>query len=125
MTSVGRKHIRLQVNIRTGMPAGTIMVGEDQITLHISPQLHVYAEKSGQLRARPEVPGDFRFLELESGNFATSELDATVVFVDNADYSADSTVTLGSWQLVPALSPASRKRIPEASIAENVPVSAC
>ncbi|KZP29218.1 hypothetical protein FIBSPDRAFT_778584 [Athelia psychrophila] len=119
LSNVAREHIRLQVNIRTGVPAGTIMVGEDQITLHISPQLHIYAEKSGQLKARPELPGDFRFLELESGNFATSELDSTVVFVDNADYSADSTVTLRSWELVPALSPTSRKMIPEAFIAEN------
>lgn len=91
------------------------MVGSDPITLRVSSQLCVYVEQSGHLRARAGLPSDFRFREFESGNFATSN-DDTVAFVDNDD----STLTLGSWELVRAGKPAQREMLPDVSAKENV-----
>ncbi|KZP05352.1 hypothetical protein FIBSPDRAFT_355703 [Athelia psychrophila] len=113
-----KEHTRFRIDICKGMPEGTIMVGSDQINLHVTSQLHVYAEQSGQLKARAGLPGDFSFRQLESGNFATSK-DATVVFVD----SPDSTLRLGSWELVQALSPAQNDITLESLDADNVRAS--
>ncbi|KZP22861.1 hypothetical protein FIBSPDRAFT_738173 [Athelia psychrophila] len=106
---------QFRIGIRNGAPEKTILVGTDRITLYIGSQLYVYEELSGQLKARPGSPGDFRFRELESGNFAMSE-DATVVFVDNAD----SNKRLVGWELSPALSPSPRETTPEHFDSENV-----
>ncbi|KZP22937.1 hypothetical protein FIBSPDRAFT_738288, partial [Athelia psychrophila] len=106
---------QFRISIRKGFPEETILVGEDRITLYIGSQLYVCVEQSGQLKAQAGSPSDFRFRELENGNFAMSK-DASVAFVDDAD----STLRLMSWELSPALSPSPSETTPEDFGAENV-----
>lgn len=79
------------------------MIGEDQITLDISSQLHIHAEVSGQLKAqatRAESRYAFTFREFESGNFAPE--DGAMVFKKDAEWNFPQK----SWELLPALAPA-------------------
>ncbi|KZP12156.1 hypothetical protein FIBSPDRAFT_1050195 [Athelia psychrophila] len=103
-----------RISIRNGVPEETIMASKDRITLYISSHLHVDIGQSGQLQARAGSPVDFKFHQLESGDFAMFE-DASVVFVD----AADSTLRLMSWELFPAPSPTQHETTIEPSDAEN------
>ncbi|KZP07436.1 hypothetical protein FIBSPDRAFT_804010 [Athelia psychrophila] len=107
---------RFRIDTGNSVQKGAIMVGEDEITLHLSAQRRVYLEQSGELEVWTGLPDKFRFSEFENGNFAISE-DATVVFVDDAD----TTLRLRSWQLVPAPSPTQRKMAPESSTRDKAP----
>ncbi|KZP23443.1 hypothetical protein FIBSPDRAFT_1042895 [Athelia psychrophila] len=106
-----------RISIRNGVPEETIMASKDRITLYISSHLHVDIGQSGQLQARAGSPVDFKFHQLESGDFAMFE-DASVVFVD----AADSTLRLMSWELFPAPSPTQHETTIEPSDAENLDV---
>ena len=69
------------------------MIGTDQITLEITPQLHVDVDQTGSMVAAGR-PREFKFGELEAGNFAVSQ-DACLMFIgaDSSDSRKDS------WEL--------------------------
>jgi len=59
---------------------GTVIISTDQITLHITPQLHVDVDQSGSVVAAGRSR-EFKFGELGEGNFAVSE-GARLMFID-------------------------------------------
>ncbi|KZP06497.1 hypothetical protein FIBSPDRAFT_1053519 [Athelia psychrophila] len=72
-----RRGTKIRVVIRD-MPAGTIMVASDLVTLQIGAEAHIDVQVSGHLGLTGGHPPVFLFGDLENGKFSASADDALV-----------------------------------------------